>query len=369
MDRTDKTGIYIHIPFCRSKCPYCDFYSVVKKECCDTYVDSLCDEIRTKKRMREFIKEYEIPFADTVYFGGGTPSLLSVEQLERILSAVKEGFILSDEAEITVECNPSSPFLNEFLLGAARLGVNRISLGMQSSKTNERRTLGRKGTSEEVEKAIDAARNAGIENISLDIMLGVPESTKDSVKDSLDFAINKKIPHISAYILKIEEGTHFYKNRDKLSLPSDDEVSDMYLFMSGYLKEKGYSHYEVSNFCQEGFFSRHNMKYWTMESYIGFGPAAHSFYKNKRFYFPCDKDGFIEGNKAIYEGDYDEEDDIIFPLRTAIGISLENKSRQFTEKCRFFEKKGLAEIKENRFILNSEGYLVSNSIITELLCC
>ncbi|MBR3767848.1 MAG: radical SAM family heme chaperone HemW [Clostridia bacterium] len=368
MDRTDKTGLYFHIPFCRGKCPYCDFYSLNAKSCPDEYVFSLLDEMKTFKRMSELVGKDSKIAVDTIYFGGGTPSLLSPTQLDIIMDSVRESFNVCEEPEITVECNPSSPNLEEFLLSASKSGVNRISLGMQSSSDKERRKLGRQGNAKKVEDAVYYARMAGIENISLDVMVGVPESSLSSLRETLDFCLSLSVPHISAYMLKIEEGTFYYKNADKLTLPSEDEVCDMYLFMSHYLKENGFLHYEISNFCKEGFHSRHNMKYWEGAPYLGFGPAAHSFYNNKRFYFPRDIDAFIRGEKAIYDGEGgDTEEEILLHLRTYKGISLENKSSSFINKAKLFEKNGFAEITGNNFVLTSKGFLVSNTIISELL--
>ncbi len=370
MDRTDKTGLYFHIPFCRSKCPYCDFYSVTAKGCTDEYVNALVDEIKTGKRTEEFIKKDEKIPVDTVYFGGGTPSLLSVKQLENIMTAVRESFILSDDCEITVECNPSSPDLAGFLKAAAALGVNRISLGMQSSSDTERRILGRAGKKQAVFDAVEFSRAAGIENISLDIMTGVPGSTLTSLKDSLDFAINLGVPHISSYMLKIEEGTYYYKNRDRLNLPTEEEAADMYLFMSAYLKEKGFLHYEISNFCKEGLFSRHNMKYWELTPYIGLGAAAHSFFGGKRFYFPSDMNSFINGEKAVFDCEGgDENEELMLSLRTYKGISLKGRSSDFLKKISLFCEKGLGNRENDRFSLTSQGFLLSNSIISALIDC
>ncbi|MBE6791451.1 MAG: radical SAM family heme chaperone HemW [Ruminococcaceae bacterium] len=370
MDRTDKTGLYFHIPFCKSRCPYCDFYSNVSSSCPDEYIKALVDEIKTKRRLGEFIPRDEKIQADTVYFGGGTPSLMTARQLNEILSAVRESFILSEDAEITVECNPSSENLADFLYDAAGLGVNRISLGMQSAVDSERRALGRKGTAADVIKAVDSTRKAGIENISLDIMAGVPDSSIETLKESLSLAVALGVPHISSYMLKIEEGTYYYRHRDSLNIPSEDETADMYLFMSDFLLKNGFIHYEISNFCKDGFYSRHNKKYWLLTDYIGFGAAAHSFYGGKRFFFPPDKDAFIRGDGAVFDslgGDGDER--LLLGLRLKEGISLEGRSGQFINKINFYEKCGLGEIYDGRFSLTPRGFLLSNSVIIELLDC
>lgn len=366
MDRT-KTGLYFHVPFCQSKCPYCDFYSLTDKGLKEGFVDALCHEIRTFDRIGEFVGRGSVTEVDTVYFGGGTPSLLTPAQLGSILSCVRENFTVSEDAEITVECNPSSPALGEFLGSAASFGVNRISLGMQSSSGNERKRLGRKGSAEDVLNAVSFARKAGIDNISLDVMVGVPDSSIETLKDSLSFVTELGVPHVSAYMLKIEEGTFYHKNIEKLNLPDEDETADMYLFMSEYLREKGYFHYEISNFCKEGFYSRHNMKYWEMAPYIGFGPSAHSFYGGKRFYFPRDTEGFIRGGRAVYDGTGgDEEEGLMLSLRTYKGIPLENRNKKFIELTEKFVSTGLGEIRDGCFVLTPSGMLVSNSIILML---
>ncbi len=319
--------------------------------------------------MKEFLICDEKISVDTVYFGGGTPSLMTGAQLQKVVCAVKSSFIVAEDSEITVECNPSSPGLQDFLQKAAQAGVNRISLGMQSAADNERKSLGRTGGRESVENAVRFAKKAGIENISLDIMIGVPGSSMLSLEKTLDFAVSLGVPHISAYMLKLEEGTHFYKNRHKLQLPDEDETADMYLFMSRFLKDRGFIHYEISNFCKEGYHSRHNMKYWQGAPYLGIGPAAHSFYNKKRFYFPRDISAFMNGEPAAYDGEGgDEEEEILLGLRTLDGVRLSDKNDLFIKKARLFADSGFGKITEdNRFVLNAEGYLISNSIISELL--
>lgn len=367
MTTLDNTGIYVHIPYCAGKCPYCDFYSRVAKTCPDEYVNALCDEMQNLERMKDFVKDSVI-VADTLYFGGGTPSLLSPEQLKKLITTAKKSFGIKKDAEITVECNPSSKNLDAFLYEAAQNGVNRVSLGMQSFSDSERRILGRHGTAESVENAVNTARQAGIDNISLDIMVGVPESSMSSLKRSLDAAISFSVKHISAYILKIEEDTYFGRNADKLSLPDEDEVCDMYLFMSDYLTKNGFSHYEVSNFCKDGFYSRHNMKYWENAHYLGFGAAAHSYFNGKRFFFPRDTEKFMSGLPPVFDGEGgDDRERILLGLRTFKGISLENKNDKFVKKAKEFVKYGLAEIDGSRFFLTAKGYLVSNTVISELL--
>lgn len=367
MDRTDKTGIYIHIPYCAGKCPYCDFYSCVSTRCPDEYVDALCDEMLTRRRMREFTGDGNIT-ADTLYFGGGTPSLLSPVQLKRLIDTAKKAFCIESGAEITIECNPTSKGLEKLLYTAAENGVNRVSLGMQSSTDGERRLLGRRGRADDVKNAVSAAQRAGIDNISLDIMVGVPESNMSTLKASLDFAVDLGAKHISAYILKIEENTYFGRHFDTLNLPSEDCVCDMYLFMSEYLTKNGFSHYEISNFGKDGFFSRHNMKYWTDVPYLGFGAAAHSYYNNKRFFFPRDTKKFISAAGAVSDGfGGDMKEKILLGLRTSQGITLSDKGGLFIKKAEQLVHYGFAKTQRDVFSLTPKGWLLSNTVISELL--
>lgn len=368
-------GLYIHIPFCRSKCPYCDFYSCLYKNTdTDTYCDALIDEIRTSRRTKEFTKNSDLSF-DTVYFGGGTPSVLDAEKIGSIVDAARDSYKISDDAEITVECNPSTVD-DEFFRKLSCYGVNRISLGMQSAVDNERRTLGRFADRNNVLSAISSARKSGIENISLDVMLGVPEQTMQSLDDTIDFCIETDVPHISAYMLSIEEGTVFHKRYDTLNLPDEDTVCDMYLHLSERLESSGFKHYEISNFAKKGYESRHNLKYWNCDEYLGLGPSAHSFIDGKRFFFPRDIHSFIDGKKAEYDSTGgDKEEYIMLRLRLSNGIIFDEYKDRFGEelndelikKATDFTNQGLMTISENGIALTKKGFLISNYIISELI--
>ncbi len=358
-------GLYIHIPFCDSKCPYCDFYSFrCKDDEKERYVSLLCDEIKSKSGQINCK-------VNTLYIGGGTPSCIGFERLCKIIECVKSNFSLTDGAEITVECNPHSVSY-EFFKNIAAVGVNRVSLGLQSANDNERKRLGRISGKKEVENAVNFARKAGIENISLDVMLGIPESTVESLKATLDFCIGQNVPHVSCYILKIEENTPFYKMQNTLSLPDDDTVADMYLYMCEYLEKHGYNQYEISNFSKQGFESRHNLKYWNCEEYLGIGSSAHSFIDGKRFYcekrtdkFVCVPDG--EG------GDFSEY--AMLKLRLKQGITEAETESRFShpipEKMRreaeFFQKNGLVISDSEGIRLTRNGFLLSNTVISRLI--
>ena len=363
------TGMYIHIPFCIRKCPYCDFYSFRADETKkDSYLKAvlLCLD-KWKEKIRDEI--------DTVYFGGGTPSVFGEKRIDEVLSFIKCNYSLTDTAEITVECNPSS-VSSEFFESLHASGVNRISMGMQSAVDNERKALGRLSDAEQVKNAVLMAKNSGIDNISLDIMLGVPCQSMKSLDESIDFLLSLDIAHISAYMLKVEEGTPFDKMGDSLVLPDEDEVAQMYLHTSRRLSLAGYNHYEISNFAKKGKESRHNTRYWKGQSYLGIGPSAHSFIHGKRFYYERDFDSFLSGTEPIFDGyGGDEEEYIMLHLRLSEGLDLRGYEEKFGEKIseerinrmKKYEKAGLLCIADGRIVLTPEGFLLSNSIIGEFL--
>ncbi len=368
------SGIYIHIPFCASKCPYCDFYSYrCKSEEMSLFVDSLIDEINTLERVNEFVKK---PFeADTLYLGGGTPSVLSGEELFRIITTARKRFSVSDNAEITVECNPNSD-IESSLPYLLKAGVNRISLGLQSAVDKERKALGRQSDKKRVTEVIELLKSNGITNISLDVMLGIPYQTQESLNETLNYVIESGVPHISAYMLKIEEGTHFYKCYDKYDFPDEEKTIEFYNQCADALEKAGFIHYEISNFAKEGFESRHNTKYWELENYLGIGPGAHSYFDGKRFYFEGDTQGFIKGDKAIFDSSGgDHEEYIMLKLRLKKGLDLtelkelygEKPLIKIKEKAPFLKEQGLIEFEGESLRLTRAGYLLSNSVIYEIV--
>lgn len=346
MRKIEKAGLYIHIPFCRSKCPYCDFFSVkYEKAQAEKYVDRLLEEI----------KKYDGCF-DTIYFGGGTPSILESSLIGKMIAAAKVQFDISKDCEITVECNPSKNLERDFE-EYARFGVNRISLGMQSARNEERFALGRIAGQAEVCKAVSDAKRAGISNISLDVMLGTPKQTLESLDETFEFIDKMNVTHISAYMLKLEKNTKFYEIRDKLILPDEDTVCDMYLKTVDELKKLGFNQYEISNFSKPNFESRHNLKYWELADYLGIGASAHSFWHGKRFYY--DKNFRIIPDGA---GGTDEER-IMLGLRLSKGIEKSLVKKDYTE----FVRMGLLTETNNRIALTPQGMLISNHIINELI--
>lgn len=357
----------MHIPFCRSKCPYCDFYSLKADESVKAqYVNTL------KNRISAEMSALGCK-VDTLYIGGGTPSVLGAEKLGGIVKSASP--FLTSDAEITVECNPFG--LNEdFFKALAFYGVNRISMGLQSANDIERRALGRLSDSETVKKAVLSAQSAGISNISLDVMLGIPRQTEKSLAETLDFCLSLGVPHISAYILKLEEGTVFYNRQNSLSLPDDDAVADLYLQTCETLERNSIIQYEISNFAKSGFESRHNLKYWNCEEYLGLGPAAHSFLNGKRFYFERDITGFLNNAKPIQDGDGgDFTEYAMLRLRLTEGLLQNDAQKRFghkipeemIKKSAFFADKDFMKCDETGIRLTRKGFLLSNSILAEIL--
>ena len=353
-------GLYLHIPFCNGKCAYCDFYSAnTNEDTIDSYLTALIREIK------QWGGEINRPI-DTIYLGGGTPSLLN-HRLVPLLNSVYENFKVLDNAEITLELNPADN-VYEILENAKLAGINRISIGAQSGNDDELLKLGRRHTAKDTEIAIKTARELGFNNISLDLMIGLPDSSFEKLENSLNFITSLKPQHVSAYILKIEEKTKFFKEKATLNLPDDDLVGDQYLFMCDYLENKGYEHYEISNFCDKDFKSQHNLKYWKCEEYLGLGPSAHSFLDGKRFYYPRDLKAFINGNRPTPDGDGgDKVEQIMLALRLNSGIKTDILPPAAKQKCELFAKNGLGNINNGVFSLTNKGMLLSNTIIYEIL--
>lgn len=372
-------GLYIHVPFCRQKCRYCDFYSLPCRE------EAMAEYARAvAAHLAEIAPRAASHTVDTVYFGGGTPSYLGVKPLKAILSAIQKHYTLSRQAEITLEANPDSAGDWKALRALRRAGFNRISLGMQSAVDEELRAVGRIHTFAQVEAAVEAARKAKLQNVSLDLIYGLPGQTPESFETSLRAAAALAPEHISCYGLKLEEGTPLFAARDTLTLADDDAQADMYLFAVSFLQEHGYRQYEISNFAKPGFESRHNQKYWTLSEYAGFGPGAHSDFGGVRYSFGRDLDRYING--VLRGGDLDLESEtlpnwtrdteyLMLRLRTAEGIDpryFENTFRQrfsvFLPLLETYEAAGLAQRGEHgSWRLTPRGFLVSNAVIGELL--
>lgn len=304
--------------------------------------------------------------ADTVYFGGGTPSVLPPSVFADLLTLAIHHFSVPSTAEITVECNPSSD-LEHFLPAAVAAGVNRVSLGMQSAVTRERQKLGRKAGQDRIRQCIALTRALGVDNITLDIMLGVPGQTMDSLRETLDFCLETGVPHISAYMLKLEEGTSFYRRRQSLDLPNEDTVRGMYLVTSEVFRSAGFSHYEISNFAKPGYEGKHNLKYWHCEEYLGIGPGAHSYLNGKRFYYPRDLDSFLQGCDPVPDGpggSFEERFMLALRLKEGYTGKIPDGMRRYAEQPGM--DKYIA-LNGSTLRLTTEGFLLSNYLIAELL--
>ena len=357
----NNTGLYIHVPFCSSRCPYCDFFSETGgEERKEAYIRGLHRDVKfygEKYRGRTF---------DTVYFGGGTPSCLEGRDISEIFERIRDNFSITEDAEITVECNPSSD-LETFIPEAAKGGVNRISLGMQSAVDSERKRIGRKAGRERVTEVLNIIRDEGIDNISLDLITGLPDQTVESLDRSIDFCLESEVKHISAYMLILEPGTFFYRIRDRLNLPDEDEVCRQYLHLTERLNKAGIEQYEISNYAVPGYESRHNKKYWENVEYLGLGPSAHSYMDGRRFYFEGDTDAFIGGpQEEIYEGPGGSTEEILMlSLRTVKGYRGPVTESLLKRACDP-EFEGLVSVDKDCIRLTEKGFLVSNYIINEL---
>ena len=371
-------GLYIHIPFCKSKCIYCDFYSLPRAEDrMDRYVSALC------RQLAEIAQRTTAHTVDSVYLGGGTPSYLGEKRLRRILKTVKKHYHLSRDAEITLEANPDSAGDWRALRALRRAGMNRLSLGVQSADDGLLRTLGRPHTFAQAEEAAAAARRARIRNLSLDLIYGLPGQNLAGWKDTLERAAALEPEHLSCYGLKVEEGTPLWDMQEKMDLPDDDAQADMYLWTVERLGALGYEQYEISNFARPGRASRHNMKYWTLCEYAGFGPGAHSDLGDVRYAYLRSLDTYcagVEAGVSVLESSEhipSRERDIeyvMLGLRLTQGISrqeFENRYRlpfaPIQSVLERFRATGHAALVGGRWRLTPEGFLVSNQIIGQAL--
>lgn len=371
-------GLYIHIPFCKSKCIYCDFYSLPNsEEKMDRYVSVLC------RQLAEIAPRAAAHEVDTVYFGGGTTSWLGEKRLRQILKTVEKRYRLAKKPEVTLEANPDSAGDWKVLRALRRAGFNRLSLGVQSADDEQLKILGRPHTFAQAEEAAAAARRAKIKNLSLDLIYGLPGQTLESWKETLEKAAALSPEHLSCYGLKVEEGTPLRDMLETLDLPDDDAQADMYLWTVERLEELGYRQYEISNFAKPGYESRHNLKYWTLGEYAGFGPGAHSDLGDVRYACVRDLDAYCLGVEA--QGDILSENERIPPrerdveylmlgLRLAKGVSRQEFEYRFRlpfgpvqAALERFERSGHAILRSGRWHLTPEGFLLSNQIIGQCL--
>lgn len=362
-------GLYVHVPFCIKKCAYCDFYSLSLKSLHGNYIDAL------NKQMKNLSKVYSDRFFDTVYIGGGTPTILDAQRLGVLLTSIFQNFNIDKSAEITIEANPAT--LDEQKLKALLSGgVNRLSIGCQSAVDSELKTLGRSHSFAEFVETYKLVRYAGFNNISVDLMYAISDQTLETFKYSLESVTQLAPEHISLYGLKIEPNTLFYKNRDKLAFPGEDEFCQMYLEAGKYLSSMGYSKYEISNFSKAGYESRHNMKYWKMQDYLGLGPGAHSFVNCRRFAYSRDVLGYIKAVNEDREPEYSENciisandllnEEFMLNMRLITGYDMDGRLALDEEKLSLFEKHGYIARHDNNIRFTDNGFLVSNYLLSEL---
>ena len=371
-------GIYIHIPFCKQRCNYCAFYSTTLYNIREKYVDALCKEIVMRK-------EYAACAAiETIYFGGGTPSTLTMEQLQRICDTIYATYPVSDTAEVTIECNPDD-LTPDFLSQLKELPFNRISMGVQSFNDTQLKRLGRRHNADKARQAVINARKAGYNNISIDLIFALPGSTTAEWEHDLDSAIALRPDHLSAYNLTYEEGTPLHRalERGDFTELSEEENVGQFQMLITKLKEAGYRHYEISNFALPGRESRHNSSYWNDTPYIGCGAAAHSYNGTSRQWNIADIREYIKGiennnpNFEIEELTEEERynDTILTRLRTAKGIPREWMKEKFNDRLnRYLQQMAEKEIalgnlkeEDGHLSLTEKGIFISDAVIRELI--
>ena len=371
-------GIYIHIPFCKRRCIYCDFFSTTRSEEKPTYVRALCQELKIRK---DYLEDEDI---ETIYLGGGTPSQLTEEELNDIFTSLYNIYKVKEDAEITLEANPDD-LTPKYVSMLRRLPVNRISMGIQTFQEETLKLLHRRHTARQAIKAFRRCREAGFRNISIDLMYGLPGETLDTWKQDLQQAIDLHPEHISAYHLIYEEDTELWKLKEQHQVEEADEDLSVTLFSTliDTLTQAGYQHYEISNFCLPGLHSRHNSSYWTGKKYLGCGPSAHSFNGLSRQWNVASLDKYlnsITSGKPDYEIEeldlYTRYNDfVITSIRTCWGMSLSRLRTEYGEElynyCLRMAKphidEGVLEIREGVLKLTRRGIFISDGIMSDLL--
>ncbi len=370
-------GIYIHIPFCKTRCVYCDFYKETDESEIGTFVKTLCTEaIQRKSEVPEPVK--------TIYFGGGTPSRLSKQHFEEIFETLFSRFSIEDDAEITLEANPDD-LSEDYIQLLHKLPFNRISIGIQSFNDDELRFLSRRHSSRQAVEAVKLCQQAGFDNISIDLMYGLPRQTPGIWKENLQQACELNVQHISAYHLIYEKQTKLYSllQKGRVRPVTDETSTEMFSTLIDTLAQNSFEHYEISNFAKNGLYSKHNTSYWKNEKYMGLGPSAHSYDgENRRWnmaslekYTAAIQSGKLlqESEKLTFAQKYNEF--ILTGLRTVWGVDLDLLEERFGQElsgyclqnARKFIREGLLAIKDNSLILTREGIFISDGIMSELM--
>jgi oxygen-independent coproporphyrinogen-3 oxidase len=370
---TDKIGVYVHVPYCVRKCSYCDFCSFPLNRAPDrrAYIDALLSEM-------DLYRERDLT-VDTVFFGGGTPSLLTPDELDGILAHIREVFHVTPDAEMTLEANPGT-VTRESMRRAIAAGVNRISLGLQSIHENEMKILGRIHNYDDFLAAYNTVRELGIDNVNVDLMYAIPSQTVESLSETVDRVLSLSPEHVSLYSLILEEGTPLYEMRETLELPDEDAEIAMYSLVTDKLRRAGYTHYEISNYARAGRESRHNLRYWQGGRYLGFGLSAYSYFDGERFGNTSDPSLYLSGkgiatDREIIDLEREAYEYVMLGLRLGEGISLRDYSTRFGSD--FLDGRrdsidsligmGYATLDGDRLKLTERGFYVNNAILTELI--
>jgi len=371
-------GVYIHIPFCKSFCSYCDFYSITDNSEKEALVQSVIRESSLRSGYLEGEK------VETIYFGGGTPSLLAPAQIQTIISAIRSDFVVAESSEITIEVNPDDVY-EGFFREVASAGVNRISLGVQSWNNRRLKYLGRRHTAEQSSEVLEMAFKEGLVNVSADLIYGIPGMTTADLKSELLRTFEFPITHLSAYHLTVEDGTRLgkMKKEGRLIETDEDTSNAMFILLGAMCGEKGFIHYEISNFAKEGYISKHNSAYWKQVPYIGLGPSAHSFNRVSRQWNVADVKKYIRSIAAGRVPCEREElerltvfnEYIMTSLRTMWGIDLGYVENFFDKELHDYLvnlsgkyiRYGLMRREKNTLVLTDQGKMISDNIIAELL--
>ncbi len=372
-------SLYIHVPFCISKCAYCDFYSLAcgkngRKQEKTAYLNAV---LRNIENWKHYGKDRKL---DSIFIGGGTPTVLDTDALSKIINAVKIAFDVTPNAEFTVEANPKT-FDTEKLRALKELGVNRLSIGVQSANDNELIKLSRIHTFEDAKTSFDLARECGFDNISVDLMYGIPSQSVISFSETLDKVISLKPEHISVYGLQLEEGTPLWVKQNCFTFPSEDEEAELNALALQKLTEAGYFRYEISNYSLPERECRHNLGYWSQGEYLGLGPGAYSYFDARRFYIPKDLELYcnctdfdtVSVTEEIQSKEDSDREFIMLSLRLARGISINSLKERvpsfdlFISRAEKFIQTGFMELKDDRLYFTSKGFNVSNYILSELL--